>query len=114
MGGIYVAGLPAPSRTECLWGWFIKPVWWTIPIASARLQRYKCRVPLVDVRNLSLEFATASGPMRVVDDVSFSIAAGETLGLVGESGSGKSVTALSLAKLLPTPPATYPAGRNLN
>jgi oligopeptide/dipeptide ABC transporter ATP-binding protein len=65
---------------------------------------------LVDVRHLSLEFATAAGRARVVDDVSFSIHPGETLGLVGESGSGKSVTALSLARLLPSPPAHYPTG----
>jgi oligopeptide transport system ATP-binding protein len=70
-------------------------------------------VPLVEVRNLSLEFTTAAGRTRVVDDVSLSIESGETLGLVGESGSGKSVTALSLARLIPTPPATYPAGEIL-
>jgi oligopeptide/dipeptide ABC transporter ATP-binding protein len=70
-------------------------------------------VPLIDVRNLSLEFATATGPIRVVDDVSFSIEPGETLGLVGESGSGKSVTALSLARLIPSPPASYSTGEIL-
>jgi oligopeptide transport system ATP-binding protein len=70
-------------------------------------------VRLVDVRNLSLEFATASGPLRVVEDVSFSIEAGETLALVGESGSGKSVTALSLGRLLAMPPASYPSGEIL-
>ena len=65
---------------------------------------------LIEVRNLSIEFTTAAGPIRVVDDVSFSIAPGETLGLVGESGSGKSVTALSLARLIP---ANYPSGEIL-
>jgi oligopeptide/dipeptide ABC transporter ATP-binding protein len=70
-------------------------------------------VPLVQAQNLSLEFTTPAGRIRVVDDVSFSIDAGETLGLVGESGSGKSVTALSLARLLPSPPANYPAGEIL-
>lgn len=70
-------------------------------------------MPLIDVRNLAIEFATPSGVVRVVEDVSFSIEPGKTLGLVGESGSGKSVTALSLARLLPSPPARYPAGEIL-
>ncbi len=70
-------------------------------------------MPLVNVRHLTLEFATAAEPVRVAEDVSFSIEPGETLGLVGESGSGKSVTALSLARLLPTPPAIYPRGQIL-
>jgi oligopeptide/dipeptide ABC transporter ATP-binding protein len=70
-------------------------------------------VPLVDVRNLTLEFGSSSGPVCVVDDVSFSIEPGETLGLVGESGSGKSVTALSLARLIPSPPVNYPRGEVL-
>jgi oligopeptide/dipeptide ABC transporter ATP-binding protein len=67
---------------------------------------------LVDVRHLSLQFATAAGTVRVVDDVSFSIEPGQTLALVGESGSGKSVTALSLARLLPMT-ASYPTGEIL-
>ncbi len=56
---------------------------------------------LLEVRNLSVEFAASRGLLRAVDDVSFSIGAGEVLGLVGESGSGKSVTALSILRLLP-------------
>jgi microcin C transport system ATP-binding protein len=60
---------------------------------------------LVEVENLSVAF----GAKRVVDDVSFSLARGETLALVGESGSGKSVTALSLLQLLPSG-GTNPAG----
>jgi oligopeptide/dipeptide ABC transporter ATP-binding protein len=57
--------------------------------------------PLLDVRNLSIEFATAQGMLTAVRDVSFHINAGEVLGLVGESGSGKSVTALAILRLLP-------------
>jgi microcin C transport system ATP-binding protein len=55
--------------------------------------------PLLRVEHLSVEFATASGRTRVVDDVSFSIAPGERFALVGESGSGKTVTAYSLLRL---------------
>jgi len=56
--------------------------------------------PLLDVQHLSVTFG---GPTPAVDDVSFQIAAGETLGLVGESGSGKSVTAFSILRLLQVP-----------
>jgi len=57
---------------------------------------------LLDVQHLTVTFDAARGT-RVVDDVSFSIDAGETLGLVGESGSGKSVTAFSILRLLQPP-----------
>ncbi|MEM9604332.1 MAG: ABC transporter ATP-binding protein [Pseudomonadota bacterium] len=55
--------------------------------------------PLIDVKNLSIQFKTDEGLITVVDDVSFSIGAGEVVGLVGESGSGKSVTAKALMHL---------------
>lgn len=58
---------------------------------------------ILSVRNLITEFATDEGRVRAVDDVSFDIKAGETLGIVGESGCGKSVTALSIMRLLPQP-----------
>ncbi len=57
--------------------------------------------PLLDVRNLNIEFATSEGMVTAVRDVSFHIEAGEVLGLVGESGSGKSVSALAVLRLLP-------------
>lgn len=67
--------------------------------------------PLLTVDNLSVGFLQNGVERRVVDDLSLSVAAGETLALVGESGSGKSVTALSVLRLLPTPPVVYPQGK---
>ena len=61
--------------------------------------------PLLDVRHLTVQFGAAALLPPAVDDVSFHVAPGETLGLVGESGSGKSITAFSILRLLP------PAGR---
>jgi peptide/nickel transport system ATP-binding protein len=66
---------------------------------------------LLDVQHLTVTFDAARAT-RVVDDVSFAIAPGETLGLVGESGSGKSVTAYSILRLL-QPPGQVTAGRIL-
>jgi len=68
---------------------------------------------LLTVKNLSIAFRQAGVERQVVDNLSLSVAAGETLALVGESGSGKSVTALSMMRLLPTPPVVYPQGEIL-
>ncbi len=66
--------------------------------------------PLLQVRNLRTEFATDQGQVSAVDGISFSIFPGQTLALVGESGCGKSVTALSLLRLVPSPPGKITAG----
>lgn len=62
------------------------------------------------VDNLSIEFSTDKGTIRAVDGVSFVIPKGKTVGLVGESGCGKSVTALSIMRLIQTPPGHYAGG----
>jgi len=69
--------------------------------------------PLLEVRNLSIRFATEETTVDAVQGVSFQIEKGETLAVVGESGSGKSVTALALTRLLPEPPALYAGGEIL-
>ncbi len=65
---------------------------------------------LVSIEHLSVEFTSARGPARVVDDVSLTIRPGETVGLVGESGSGKTVTSLSVMRLVPSPPGRIAGG----
>ena len=66
--------------------------------------------PLLDVQGLSVTFAGDAGTVAAVDNVSFTIEPGETLGLVGESGSGKSVTAFAILRLL-QPPGRITSGR---
>ena len=59
--------------------------------------------PVLSIENLHVEFPTRNGPLKVLDDVSFSVAPGEVLGVVGESGAGKSMTGASVIGLLPPP-----------
>ncbi|MDP7579124.1 MAG: ABC transporter ATP-binding protein [SAR202 cluster bacterium] len=65
---------------------------------------------LLDIKNLSTHFNTSAGTIKAVNDVSFELREGETLGLVGESGCGKSVTALSIMRLVPSPPGRIVSG----
>ena len=65
---------------------------------------------LLEVSNLRTYFETEDGTVKAVDDVSFKLKRGETLGIVGESGSGKSVTNLSIIRLIPDPPGKIVSG----
>jgi oligopeptide/dipeptide ABC transporter ATP-binding protein len=82
-------------------------------IARIRHSMFGVFVALLEIKNLCLDFVSEGKPLRALDGVSLSLEAGETLCLVGESGCGKSVTALSIARLLPSPPAHYVAGEIL-
>jgi peptide/nickel transport system ATP-binding protein len=66
--------------------------------------------PILRVENLCVEFKTRAGTARVLDGVDLTLAQGETLGIVGESGCGKSMTALSIMRLVPTPPGRIVEG----
>ena len=69
--------------------------------------------PLLEVNNLKTQFHTQDGVVRAVDDVSFYVMPGETLGVVGESGCGKSMTGLSIMRLIPSPPGKIAEGEIL-
>jgi len=66
--------------------------------------------PLLQVRKLRVDFQTDHGLLTAVDGVDFTLEAGRTLGIVGESGCGKSVTALSVLRLIPSPPGRIVSG----
>src|SRR4249920_2440393 len=66
--------------------------------------------PILDIADLKTWFFTRDGIVRAVDGVSFHVMPGETLAIVGESGCGKSVTALSVLRLVPSPPGRIVSG----
>jgi peptide/nickel transport system ATP-binding protein len=70
-------------------------------------------LPLLQIKNLQVDFVTELGVTTAVNKISLQVNAGEIVAIVGESGSGKSVTALSILQLLPQPPARYTSGEIL-
>lgn len=70
-------------------------------------------LPLLQIKNFSVDFVTDSGTTSAIKDISFEINHGETVAIVGESGSGKTVSSLSILQLLPSPPAQYKSGEIL-
>jgi peptide/nickel transport system ATP-binding protein len=68
---------------------------------------------ILEVKNLRTSFFSDEGEVKAVDDVSFNVFAGKTLGIVGESGCGKSVTSLSIMRLIPNPPGRTVGGEVL-
>lgn len=68
---------------------------------------------LLEIADLTVEFASTGAPVQAVNNVSLKIQHGETLGIIGESGSGKSATAMSVLRLLPEPPARVLGGKIL-
>ena len=69
--------------------------------------------PLLEIKNLVTTFRTEAETLKAVNDISFSLNEGETIGIVGESGSGKSVTSLSVMQLIPNPPGKVTGGQIL-
>lgn len=66
---------------------------------------------LLDIKNLRTHFNTYAGVVKALDGINLTVQKGETLGLVGETGCGKSVTALSVIRLIPSPPGEIVAGK---
>src|SRR5437763_12253295 len=77
----------------------------TVPKAATAIVE-----PILDISDLRTWFFTRDGVVRAVDGVSFHVLSGETLAIVGESGCGKSVTALSILRLIPSPPGRIVEG----
>ncbi|GJM22289.1 MAG: ABC transporter ATP-binding protein [Planctomycetota bacterium] len=85
----------------------------TAPAAAGAQERGAKGQPLLEIRGLRTWFDTDEGTVKAVDGVTYTLNAGETLGVVGESGCGKSVTAMSILQLIPTPPGRYVEGEIL-
>jgi oligopeptide transport system ATP-binding protein len=83
------------------------------PVARAGANGNGRGRPLLEVKGLKTQFKTQDGIVKAVDDISFYVMPGETLGVVGESGCGKSMTGLSIMRLIPSPPGNIVAGEIL-
>ncbi|PZN06981.1 MAG: hypothetical protein DIU69_12405, partial [Bacillota bacterium] len=86
---------------------------WTIAVGQQGVSRLAGTDALVQVRGLRIAFHTEEGLLPVVNGVDLHVRRGETLAVVGESGCGKSVTALSIMRLIPSPPGRIEAGEIL-
>src|SRR6202035_4330135 len=84
-----------------------EPAAYVATLPKAPLARIE---PILDIADLRTWFFTRDGVVRAVDGVSFHVIPGETLAIVGESGCGKSVTALSILRLIPSPPGRIVSG----
>ncbi|GGX90112.1 ABC transporter ATP-binding protein [Streptomyces hiroshimensis] len=80
---------------------------------TQQYEKAAAAVPLLDVRDLHVEFRTRDGVAKAVNGVSYSVRAGETLAVLGESGSGKSVTAQAVMGILDSPPGRITGGEVL-
>lgn len=69
--------------------------------------------PILEIKDLSVDFRTEEQVIHAVENMNLSLREGESVGIVGESGSGKTVSALSILKLIPTPPGIYRSGEIL-
>ena len=67
---------------------------------------------VLEVQNLTVRYDVDGETVRAVNDISFTLDAGQTLGLVGETGAGKTTTALSILRLIPNPPGKIERGRS--
>lgn len=87
-----------------------------LPDTAQDYQDYRYQTlmhPLLEIKDLSLEFVAESGTVTALKNIHFTVNKGEVVALVGESGSGKSVTSLSILQLIPAPPARYTSGQVL-
>ncbi len=85
----------------------------TTATETKQTDRLAVGTPLLEVRDLHVEFRTRDGVAKAVNGVNYSVAAGETLAVLGESGSGKSVTAQTIMGILDMPPGRITQGRIL-